>query len=77
MPMSDVEKLYVDASQPATLHHAGDSVNCVTLQEAVTAWYKLTPDARQHATIEVNMPGGPVYTAKDIDRLHYGPKPKA
>src|ERR1700704_5658478 len=23
------------------------------------------------------MPGGPVYTAKDIDRLHYGPKPKA
>ena len=72
--MSDDYKIYVDASQPATLNDgAGALTDCPTLQEAVLAWHRLPPGQKIRATIKVI--GGPVYTAHDIDRLHYGPKP--
>jgi hypothetical protein len=74
--MSDADKIYADASQPATLHHAGSSISCATLQEAFLAWHRLPEKDREQATIKVNVPNGPVYTAREIDRLHYGPKPK-
>jgi hypothetical protein len=43
------------------------------LQEAVSAWQQLAPQQKIRATVKVI--GGPVYTAKEIERLHYGPKP--
>jgi hypothetical protein len=69
--MSDAQKLYADASQPATLQHAGGSVDCHTLQEAVLAWMRLSEKDRAQATIRAD--DGTVYNAKEIDRLHYGP----
>ncbi|MGA2843398.1 MAG: hypothetical protein ABSG18_25355 [Steroidobacteraceae bacterium] len=63
--MSDADKIFVDASQPATLRHAGGSVHCHTLQEAVIAWHKLPAKDREQATIKVT--GGTVYTAHQID----------
>jgi hypothetical protein len=78
MPLIEEEKnrIYVDASQPATVQHAPGSFDCHTLQEAVLAWHRLPANDREHATIKVNVPDGPVYTAREIERLHYGPKPK-
>jgi hypothetical protein len=68
------DKIYVDASQPATLNDgAGGQTDCPTLGEAVTAWHRLRPEQKIRATIKVI--GGPVYTAHEIDRLHQGPKP--
>lgn len=73
--MSDDRKIYVDAGQPATLNDgAGALTDCPTLQEAVMAWHGFPPNQKKRATIKVI--GGPVYTAHEIDRLHYGPKPK-
>ena len=43
-----------------------------TLQEAVLAWGRLPPEQKIRATVKVI--GGPVYTAHEIDRLHYNPK---
>ena len=79
MTLNNAEKIFADASQPATLRHGGASVDCLTLQEAVLAWHRLAAKDREQATIKVNVRGGggPVYTAQEIDRLHYGPKPKA
>ena len=72
--MSDDYKIYVDAGQPATLNAgAGISTDCATLQEAVLAWHRLAPEQKIRATIRVI--GGSVYTAQQIVRLHYGPKP--
>ena len=72
--MADDYKIYVDAGRPATLNDgAGVSTDCVTLQEAVIAWYKLAPEQKIRAT--VRLIGGPVYAAHQIVRLHYGPKP--
>jgi hypothetical protein len=68
--MSD--KIYVDASQPATLRHSGHSVECPTLQEAVIAWRTLPDKDRHQATIQVL--GGPLYSADEIDRLYHEPK---
>ena len=71
--MGDNYKIYVDASQPATLNDgAGSLTDCPTLQEAVAAWRSLAPEQKIRATIRVV--GGPVYTVKQIDRLHFGPK---
>jgi hypothetical protein len=71
--LSDDYKIYGDASRPATLNDgAGASTDCATLQEAVLAWHRLAPDQKIRAT--VNVIGGPVYTVKEIERLHYGPK---
>jgi hypothetical protein len=37
------------------------------------AWHRLEPEQKIRATVKVI--GGPVYTVKEIKRLHYGPKP--
>jgi hypothetical protein len=72
--VSDDYKIYVDADQPATLNTgAGISTDCATLQEAVLAWHRLAPEQKIRATVRVI--GGSVYTAQQIERLHYGPKP--
>ena len=68
--------IYVEAGQPATLNDgAGKLTDCATLQEAVLAWHALPSAQKIRATVKVI--GGPVYTAHQIDRLHYGPKPLA
>ena len=68
--MSDDYKIYVDASRN---NGAGVLTDCATLQEAVLAWHRLAPEQKIRATVKVI--GGPVYTVKEIERLHYGPKP--
>ena len=37
------------------------------------AWHRLPPEQTRRATIKII--GGPVYTAIEIARLHYRPKP--
>ena len=72
--MSNDYKIYVDATRPATLNAGAGVLNdCATLQEAVIAWQRLAPEQKIRATVKVI--GGPVYTAQEIERLHYGPKP--
>ena len=72
--MSDDYKIYVDAVRPATLNDgAGALTDCATLQEAVLAWQRLSPEQKIRATVKVI--GGPVYTAQEIERFRYGPKP--
>jgi hypothetical protein len=72
--MSEDYKIYVDGERPAELNNgAGVLTDHPTLQEAVLAWRGLPPGQKLRATVKVV--GGPVYTAHDIDRLHYGPKP--
>ena len=72
--MNDDFRIYVEAGQPATLNDgAGKLTDCATLQEAVLAWHALPSAQKIRATVKVI--GGPVYTAHQIDRLHYGPKP--
>jgi hypothetical protein len=68
------DKIYVDASQRSILRHAGGSVECPTLHEAVIAWRALPDKVRRQATIQVL--GGPLYTADEIDRLYHEPKPE-
>ena len=73
-PTSEHHKIYVDAGQPATLNNGtGKLTDYRTLQEAVMAWHRLPPEQTKRATIKVI--GGPVYTAAEIVRLHYGPGP--
>ncbi len=74
--MTDPDKIYADAGEPATLHYSGRSVPSPTLQEAVLEWMRLAAEDRERATIQVNVPGGPTYTAKEINRLHIASKPK-
>ena len=72
--MNDGSRIYVEAGQPATLNDgAGKLTHCATLQEAVLAWHALPSAQKIRATVKVI--GGPVYTAHQIDRLRYGPKP--
>ena len=72
--MNDDSRIHVEAGQPATLNDgAGKLTDCATLQEAVLAWHALPSAQKIRATVKVI--GGPVYTAHQIDRLHYGPKP--
>jgi hypothetical protein len=74
--MNDDYKIYVDAELPATLNSGtGVSIDCATLQEAVLAWHKLAPRQKIRATVRVI--GGRVYSAHEIEQLHYGPKPDA
>jgi hypothetical protein len=71
--MTDDYRIYVDANWSATLNNgAGVLTDFPTLQEAVLAWRSLAPEQKIRATIRVV--GGPVYTVKQIDRLHFGPK---
>jgi hypothetical protein len=68
------DKAFVDAAQPATLNNGGGKLtDYPTLQEAVMAWHRLPPEQTRRATIRII--GGPVYTAIEIARLHYRPKP--
>jgi hypothetical protein len=71
-----VSKMILACGQ-GTVQHAPGSFDCYTLQEAVLAWHRRPAKDREQATIKVNVPGGPVYTAREIERLHYGPKPAA
>jgi len=71
--MGDDENIYVDASQPGTLHDGPVHTDCPTLQEAVIAWHELPLEQKKRASVK--MFGGPVYNAGEIERLHYGPKP--
>jgi hypothetical protein len=74
MAVSDDIRIYVDAGVPATLNDgAGAQTDCRTLQEAVLAWLALPSAQKIRATVKVI--GGPVYTAQQLHRLHYGPKP--
>jgi hypothetical protein len=73
-PVTDDAGIYVDAAQPATLNDgAGKLTDYGTLKEAIVAWHALPSAHKIRATVKVI--GGPVYTAHQIDRLHYGPKP--
>ena len=72
--MGDEENIYVDASQPATLHDGPVHTDYFTLPEARIAWDRLPPVRQQTATISSD---GKVYTVQEINRLHYGPKPSA
>jgi hypothetical protein len=68
----EYEKLYVDAGTPrAALIDQDKTIQCVTLGEAVMEWHRLPADRKAAATIKVF---GTVYTAGEIDRMHYGPK---
>ena len=49
---------------------ASSYVRYLTLQEAVMAWHRLRPEQTKRATIKVF--GGPIYTASEIVRLHFG-----
>jgi hypothetical protein len=72
--MTDDYKIYVDANRPATLNNgAGALTDCPKLGEAVMEWQRLPPEQKIRATVKVI--GGPVYTAQEIERLHFGPKP--
>jgi hypothetical protein len=66
------DKIYVDASQPAILRDLGGTFACPTLREAMIAWDQL-PD-KGDATIQV---GRQTYTANEIARFDYGPKPQS
>lgn len=61
-------KLFADASQPATLRYGAKSIHCPTLQEAVLEWMRLADHDRAQATISAS--DGTVYNADQIDRLH-------
>jgi hypothetical protein len=67
--MSD-DRIFVDASRPATLNNGGVLDDYPTLQEAIMAWHRLPSEQRKRASIRVM--GGPLYTAAEIERLHYG-----
>jgi hypothetical protein len=69
--VSDAEKIFADAGQPATLRYGTKSVACHTLQEAVLEWVRLADKDREQATIRTG--GGNVYNANEIDRLHIAP----
>jgi hypothetical protein len=71
--MSDANNFHADASQPATLRHAGSSIDCYTLQEAVLEWMRLPDEVREQATIRAD--DGTIYDAREIDRLHIAPPP--
>jgi hypothetical protein len=72
--MSDADKIFANASLPATLRYAGNSVNCYTWQEAVLEWMRVADKDREQATIRAD--DSRVYTAKETDRLHIAAKPQ-
>ena len=68
-----VEKIYVDASQPASLLDGPNLTDCPTLQEAVIAWRRLPSERQRTARIRA---AANVFTAEEIDRLYSGPEPE-
>jgi hypothetical protein len=71
--MSEDGRIYVDAAQPAMLLDGAAITECPTLQEAVIAWLKLPEERKKLATIKTS--DSREFTASEIDRLYYGPKP--
>jgi hypothetical protein len=72
--LTEDDKIYVDAAQPATLNNGGGkSTDYPTLREAVVAWQRLAPEHKIRAIVKLI--GGPVYTMKEIERLCYETKP--
>jgi transcriptional regulator with XRE-family HTH domain len=68
------EPIYVDASRSAVLSHGAETINCLTLQEAVIAFKKLPKERQEIAFITS---AGRTFTPAETERLHYGPKPDA
>jgi hypothetical protein len=66
--MGNEEKIYADASQPATLVDGDKSIDCPTLGDAVVALDHLPEVRKSAALIKV---GDRVFTASEIDRLHH------
>jgi hypothetical protein len=73
IPMSDDDKIYVDASQPATLVDGELNTDYPTLQGAAIAWHRMPPERQKTATIRDST--GREYTSQEIYRLNYAPKP--
>jgi hypothetical protein len=71
--MSDDDKIYVDASQPATLVDGELNTDYPTLQGAAIAWHRMPPERQKTATIRDST--GREYTSQEIYRLNYAPKP--
>jgi hypothetical protein len=62
------DKIYADASQPATLIDGEILIDCPTLGDAVVALDNLPEPRKNVATIKVK---DRVFTASEIDRLHH------
>ena len=62
------DKIYADASQPATLIDGDILIDCPTLGDAVVALDNLPEPRKIAATIKVK---DRVFTASEIDRLHH------
>ena len=62
------DKIYADASQPATLIDGDILIDCPTLGDAVVALDNLPEPRKSVATIKVK---DRVFTASEIDRLHH------
>jgi hypothetical protein len=65
---SDKNKIYADATQPATLIDGDNSIDCPTLGEAVVALDNLPADRQSAAMIKVK---DRIFTAAEVDRLHH------
>ena len=65
---SDKDKIYADASQPATLIDGNILIDYQTLGDAVVALDNLPEPRKSVATIKVK---DRVFTASEIDRLHH------
>ena len=66
--MGNEDKIYADASQPATLIDDNIFIDYATLGDAVIALDKLPEPRKSAATIKV---GDRIFTASEIDRLHH------
>jgi len=64
----DKDKIYADASQPATLIDGNVSIDYRTLGEAVVALDNLPADRQSAAMIKVK---DRIFTAAEVDRLHH------
>ena len=64
----DKDKIYADASQPATLIDGNILIDYQTLGDAVVALDNLPEQRKSVATITVK---DRVFTASEIDRLHH------
>ena len=65
---AEEDKIYADASQPATLIDGDVSIDCLTLGDAVVALDNLPQPRKSAATIKIK---DRVFTASEIDRLHH------
>ena len=72
--MGNEEKIYADASQPATLIDGDILIDCPTLGDAVVALDNLPETRKSGATINVK---DRIFTASEIDRLHHRKSPSA